>query len=342
MDIKVSVIIPVYNVEKTLNRCIDSILNQTLKEIEVILVDDGSTDRSSAICDDYEIKYEKISVIHKENEGLGPTRNAGTAIARGEYIYHCDSDDWVDLSMLENVYLNAKRNNADAVIFGYKIFTEKDGNLKKYGVISSVDQEFNTKDEIQNFFISNLNNAYIAQSACNRIIKRTFLGKNQIQFKPYRRCQDIMFSLDLFDHLQTLNVVSQNYYNYIIEPGTYKGRNFKDMIGIYLDVYKEMLNHFSKWGKCNESNEKVLSNLNIANITNYASFYVIKKAQNRKITIIRELIEDSRVQQLFCSIKISDIKSRFIKMSYYAIMKKNPTLLLFVFILHELRQGSNK
>lgn len=111
----VSVIIPVYNVEKYIYRCVDSVIAQTLKEIEIILVDDGSPDGSPAICDEYTRQDPRIQVIHKENGGLASARNAGMKIAKGEYIFFLDSDDWLELDGLETLYRKAKETKVDFV-----------------------------------------------------------------------------------------------------------------------------------------------------------------------------------------------------------------------------------
>lgn len=340
MGIKVSVIIPVYNVEKTLGRCIDSIINQTMKDIEIILVDDGSQDNSGVICDTYASKYNNIYVIHKENEGLGPTRNIGTDVAKGEFIYHCDSDDWVEPTMLEDAYLNAVNNDAQATIFGYRLFTQVGDSLKEYGVVSGHAADYRTKEDIRSFFINNLNNAYFTQSACNRLVKRDFLEKNQIKFKPYRRSQDVAFSLDLFDKLEKLSVMSNTYYNYVIEPGKFKGRNFEEMIDIYLDIYKELRNSVNQWGMLSDYNENVLSLLYISQISNYASFYTIQKSGNQKLDIINKLLSEGRVQSLFNSITTKNLSSRFLRMTHYAITKKRAVLLLLIFKLHQIKQGT--
>ena len=106
MSEKISIIIPVYNVEKYLRRCLNSIINQTYKDIEIILVDDGSTDNSGKICDEYKEKDNRIVVIHKENGGLSDARNAGIDIAKGKYIGFIDSDDFADIRMYEIIYNN--------------------------------------------------------------------------------------------------------------------------------------------------------------------------------------------------------------------------------------------
>lgn len=102
MSPEITVVVPVYNVEKTLDRCIKSILNQSFTDYEVVLVDDGSTDSSGTICDRYVESHSNFRVIHKKNEGLGPTRNAGMKAANGKFIYHCDSDDWLEKDLLKN------------------------------------------------------------------------------------------------------------------------------------------------------------------------------------------------------------------------------------------------
>ena len=122
----VSVIIPVYNVELYLHKCIDSVLNQTLRQIEVILVDDGSPDGSPAICDEYALKDARIKVIHKENEGLGYARNSGIEVATGEYITFLDSDDYLSENTLEVLYTYAKNNNLDIVRAARNQFHEED------------------------------------------------------------------------------------------------------------------------------------------------------------------------------------------------------------------------
>ena len=124
-EILISVIVPVYNVEDYLRKCIDSLIDQTLKDIEIILVDDGSTDKSGNICDEYVLKDNRVKVVHKENGGLSDARNTGIDIARGKYISFIDSDDWIEIQMLERLYNLAIANEADIVQGDYiKVYDE--------------------------------------------------------------------------------------------------------------------------------------------------------------------------------------------------------------------------
>lgn len=115
----VSVIVPVYKVEKYLHRCIDSIINQTYKNLEIILVDDGSPDNCGKICDEYAEKDNRIKVIHKSNGGLSSARNAGLDVANGDYVYFVDSDDYIDTKLVEDNLNLAIEHDADMVCFNY-------------------------------------------------------------------------------------------------------------------------------------------------------------------------------------------------------------------------------
>lgn len=106
---KVSIIVPIYNVEKYLHQCVDSLLNQTLRNLEVILVDDGSPDSCPRICEEYKKKDTRVKVVHKQNGGLSDARNAGMKLVEGEYVAFIDSDDYVDLHMFEKLYAAAKK-----------------------------------------------------------------------------------------------------------------------------------------------------------------------------------------------------------------------------------------
>lgn len=120
----ISIIVPVYNVQKFVKRCVESILNQTYSEIELIIVDDGSTDESGKICDELKEMDKRIRVIHQENRGLSAARNRGLVEATGEYITYIDSDDYVDTTYLEVLYKNAVRYQADISACGYRLVWE--------------------------------------------------------------------------------------------------------------------------------------------------------------------------------------------------------------------------
>ena len=131
MNPLVSVIIPVYNVEKYLKQCVDSVIGQTYRDLEIILVDDGSTDHSGDMCDKYAEKDYRVKVIHKENGGASSARNIGIAVVSGEYVYMPDSDDYIDTYCIEKLLNCAMENNADLVFFNAYSFTDGSNELSK-------------------------------------------------------------------------------------------------------------------------------------------------------------------------------------------------------------------
>jgi len=130
---EISVIVPVYNVEKYLSRCIDSILNQTFSDFELILVDDGSTDNCGAICDEYAQKDSRIRVIHQENQGVSSARNHGVEAAMGEYVTFVDSDDWLDSVFLERMYQAMIRYDADMSVSNITQIRDEEIAVPKFG-----------------------------------------------------------------------------------------------------------------------------------------------------------------------------------------------------------------
>ena len=124
-EVKVSVVVPVYGTEKYLRKCLDSILNQTLKQLEVIVVDDGSPDDSPVIIDEYVVKDSRVIPIHKKNAGVSAARNDGIAKASGKYVFLCDSDDWMEISALEKMVELAEKTDADVVVADH--YSHRDG-----------------------------------------------------------------------------------------------------------------------------------------------------------------------------------------------------------------------
>ncbi len=338
MKIDISVVVPVYNVENTLDRCLNSILNQTFKNYEVILVDDGSTDRSGVICDLYVQKYSNFRVIHKKNEGLGPTRNVGIREARGEYIYHCDSDDWLKEDLLQNTYDAIVKDKADVVVFGYEIFTQKGNELKSYNKIALPFQKLLTQNDVRDFFIKQYYYSFIVLSACNRLYRKKFLEENNLYFPPLRRCQDMAYSLELFSKATKITVLPECYYCYIIEPGIYKGRSFNEMVEIYMNIHQMAEKTFIAWGKYNQEQRKKLVNQTCGHIANYTSYAItIKYVENWK-EHIHFLMAEEDATKLFCQYSGS---ATFIKLFSLLLKKKRKYLLKWLCMLQQKKVRKN-
>lgn len=192
MEIKVSVIVPVWNVEKYINQCLESLVNQTLKEIEIIVVNDGSPDNSQKIIDKYVKKYpNKVKSFVKENGGQGSARNMGLDIAKGEYISFIDSDDWIDLDFLEKMYNLAKKNNSDIVIcdmVDHYIDNTIYHNCTKYNIVYEV-----------------------TPSACNKIFKKEIIG--DIRFLSKLWYEDFNFTTKILFNTNKISTISEGMYH---------------------------------------------------------------------------------------------------------------------------------
>ncbi len=171
----ISIIVPVYNVEKYLDRCIQSILNQTYPYFELILVDDGSSDNSGKMCDEYAKKDDRIIVIHQENNGLSSARNKGIENSKGEFLSFVDSDDWISKDYLKEMYNEQKKTKADLVICNIDCITLHDNKYNSLNYESPiVDEIFDSKTMLQKLMENN-NWYYVV--ACNKLYKKS-LFKN--------------------------------------------------------------------------------------------------------------------------------------------------------------------
>lgn len=191
--IKVSVIIPVYNVQEYLQECLDSILGQTLKEIEVICIDDGSTDKSYDILMEYQKKDSRIIVLQQENQGAGIARNKGLDIARGEYLSFLDADDFFDKEMLKKSYMKALDNDCDIVMFRHNRYDHQ--SKKKYDLSHMMrkdkfpDQDvFNANDISGNFYFT------IYGWTWDKLFKKAFIDQLKIKFQSTRIYNDMFFT----------------------------------------------------------------------------------------------------------------------------------------------------
>ena len=170
---KISVIVAVYKAEAYLHRCVDSLLAQTFQDFEILLIDDGSPDNSGKICDDYAKQDVRIRVFHKENEGVGSARQCGIDHARGEYTTHVDTDDWVEPTILEDLYRKAKEEDADMVLSDF--FLEYRDNIK-------YEKQQPSSLKIKSILLDLLFNDKVRVSLCGRLIRLSCYKNNNIKF----------------------------------------------------------------------------------------------------------------------------------------------------------------
>ena len=201
---KVSIIVPVYNVEKYLKQCIDSLVVQSFTDFEIILVDDGSTDNSRHICDDYAKLDKRIKVIHKANGGVSSARNTGIEVALGKYIMFVDSDDYIDTDMVSVLFSEMEYNEADMVVCGFNVVLA--GNIKNIYYENAI---YNNKQDIAEFF-SLLEGR--TNSTCNKMYKTSLITK--YFDSRFSQGEDLLFNLDYIRGCNSLIVIDRCFYFY--------------------------------------------------------------------------------------------------------------------------------
>lgn len=213
----VSIIVPVYNAEKYIDKCIDSILNSSLKEIEIILINDGSKDNSGKIIDEYSRKDSRIKVIHQQNSGPAVARNKGIKVATGKYIGFVDSDDTIDSQMYNDLYNIANKNNIQVAMCGYNEINIKDN--KNIIVKSKLESnKIYYKEEIEEHiiktFTKDINYGFF--SLCNKIYLREWLIKSKIEMDEKRvHGEDWLFNINVFLQVNSFICTDKALYNYI-------------------------------------------------------------------------------------------------------------------------------
>ena len=240
-DDLISVIVPVYNTEKYLDKCINSIIKQTHKSFELILVDDGSTDKSAVICNEFAKKDERIIVIHKKNAGQALARNDALNIAKGKYVAFVDSDDYIAHTMLEKLLDTIKENNADMAVCGVM---NDHYFLKKECPKMNRARIFNT-DEL---FISYLTEPYIRSILCNKLFKAE-LWEN-VRFPSIRAREDEFVLYEIYGKCKKTSYINQSLYFQLIRPGSTEQSDFSEDKMISIEWSKRLVayickNHFS-------------------------------------------------------------------------------------------------
>ena len=209
--VKISVIVPVYNVEKYLKKCLNSLINQTLNDIEIICVDDGSTDSSIEILKEFELKDDRIIVISQKNEGAATSRNKGINLAKGEYISFVDSDDWLELDAFEKLYANAKSNDSDIVLFNsVEIHSDKTKNRIYFKSEDTIDYNNFVFDFNYNKRLI-LNGMFVIWS---KIYKTSFLKENNLCFYNYPIFNDVQFHIESMIFAEKISYLPEILYYY--------------------------------------------------------------------------------------------------------------------------------
>ncbi len=213
----ISVIVPVYNKEKYLEKCLDSIVNQTYRNLEILLIDDGSTDGSAAICDAYAKKDPRVKSVHRKNAGPGATRNYGMLISSGRYIAFVDSDDWIERDMYARLMDAIRRNGASLAMCGRNMVFEESGEIQSAFCLEA-EQCFDTHEAVRRFLVYDAVDA----SPCDKLFDRALLeGSPYATFPKKYVSEDIPFVFGLISRAEKTVHIGVPCYNYLQRSGSY-------------------------------------------------------------------------------------------------------------------------
>jgi glycosyltransferase involved in cell wall biosynthesis len=345
MSIQISVIVPVYNADLYIKLCVSSILSQTIKDIQVILVDDGSTDRSGMLCDEFAASDSRVKVIHKMNEGAASARNAGIEVALGEYIGFVDADDWIEQDMYEVMLSNAKEYNSDAVFCDY--IAESSTKIQTVNV-NSGRQHIYDKQEIKEIFLpyffgykynelSNYKN-YCTFADYNSYIwlciyKRDIIKKAAITFPSERIYfnEDNLFNLSFIYNSKVITHVEKYFYHYRTNESsftkTFNHKYFENKLNKYDYLQNFIINNNLENSYCERLDIKIC--IETINLINY---YINSKALSfkDKYKNIRLIINTPLISKALNNFDIKQLSLSQMKMFLY-FAKKKAYLILMLF-----------
>lgn len=310
---KISVIVPVYNVEKYLSQCLDSIIHQTYKNLEIILVDDGSTDSSGLICDNYSQKDKRIKIIHKCQGGLSDARNAGLKIATGEYISFIDSDDFIDKNMYSILINNTQKYNSDIVWFNYYNYYSKKHFINSSIIKNNDLYDLSSSDKIK--FAKNLFYQYKMDAhVWAKLYKRSIF--NNIKFPYGKLFEDIFVLLPILSNAKIISTIPDCLYFYRNRSESIVNQYFKQNIIKNIDFIKSRIilaiNYKNHFPNIPESNLFLFDVLKTAFDTLYKfdNYHTQQK-------IITHLMSNLLKEKLPVKIKL-----RIIRRYFYALFKE--------------------
>ena len=324
---KISIIMPVYNVENYVGKAIESVQAQTLQEWEFLIVDDGTPDKSGEICDAYAEKDSRIRVIHKENGGAPSARNVAMDLAQGEYLYFMDSDDWAEPDMLEEMYQIAKRDQAQLVIAGFYIDTFYDGEKfirdEKKGQAGT----YKNKEEFHRNAYDLFDNNQL-YSPWNKLFETAYINENQLRF-PSTFWDDFPFVLSVIRDIERVSVTDAMYYHFIraraeSETAAYRPNMYEKRE----EEHRWMMDLYRHWGVKDEKSKEMIARRYIERLIGCIENLTNKKCElstKGKKEEIKKMLAKPHVKK--CVNKMKP-RSAFMKIMILPIKWQNVTLTL--------------
>lgn len=327
MDELISVIVPIYRVEKYLHRCINSIINQTYKNLEIILVDDGSPDNSGSICDEYAKRDKRIKVIHKKNDGLGSARNSGLDCASGIYVTFVDGDDYIGVGHIETMYRCIQVSNADTCIGGYtKAYIDRE--VKHQNVCVGKLFKGNVKEQILPRMCGAdiFGNDYIEMSVCMVLFSNKIIQENHLRFVSEREyvSEDLVFDFEYYPLSKSVYISDNVDYYYCDNEESLTTKYRSDRFASQIKLYNFLLDK-SKYLNIEKLCKERLQNTTIA-IARYSIKleykFSDKLGRNNVNNNIKKICENKTLESIFAEYSDNNLKLTSRMVNFFIKKKK--------------------
>lgn len=331
----VSVVVPIYNVEQYLERCINSIVSQTYSDLEILLIDDGSPDNCPQMCDEWANRDSRIKVVHKKNAGLGMARNTGIDHSTGEYICFVDSDDYIDCDTVQSAISVLLKNNTECVVYGYKRVNASGECISDY--IPNTEQTIYRGHQIVDAFLPDLIaynpktgvHSQLQMSSCMMLIATNVIHRANWRFVS-ERCiisEDYYSLLDLYKNIHSVSVIKKSFYYYCENTYSLTQKFDENRIGRIIDWYQKSIDLCEK----HQYSEVVVERLGIQFLSNMIA--ALKQLSRAPISMTFKLSKfDEVLHNLHVSkaLKCLDITNeKFSRKLLFDGMKKKRTIVVF-------------
>ncbi len=317
MNVLISVIVPIYNSQQTLHRCVDSILSQTFTDFELLLVDDGSPDNSGVICDEYTKKDHRVKVIHQANQGAAAARNAGLEIAAGKYIAFCDSDDMVSIYWLERLIHWA--NGETLPLCSYCNDSE---NLGRKKILSIQAAEIVPSKELFSF-----NQAGIAGFLCNSLFEKDIIDKHHLRLRTQKDKgdynEDLLFALQYIRHISKIVYTGYTDYLYDVREGSLSRAGKKVYFAKYEEKYRLWKEFLIGMGYTES----------LQDLATYMLYHFLTALNDCKFNDFKQIVTSESVQEC---VRIADTSRENTKI-IYDIRNRNIAKLWLRYQIHKLK-----
>lgn len=262
---EVTIIIPVYNTEKYIKECLDSIINQSFNDFEVIIINDGSTDSSDIICKEYKEKDSRFSVYNLENRGAAEARNSALELAKGKYITFVDSDDWLEVDALNNHVEEIKK--FDMVIgCSYNCYFKDDKFLYRRRDYFYKESKYITRYQVRKMYVDIASNG-VSHAPHNKMYKKSIIDKYNIRFPDRKKYEDLAFNNQYIDKIKSLSIINSHDYNYRVS--NLDGVALKlpeNMFEIFTEVNEELINLLKFWDVYDDRSDRMLKSKYITEV----------------------------------------------------------------------------